>query len=336
MASFKSLLACYAFSPFATGRSVCNGSDDLVGVHAVVAYRNLQHSGLTRANHASILPFVTDSSIANLPIPIVTLTTDFGLDDWYVAAMKAVLLSHSPAARLVDVTHTIPPGDVIKGSITLERAIAAFPPTTIHLAVIDPAVGSDRRPLIVRIHQQLIVCPDNGLVTWAERRWGGSEAFEIIWKPPTQSSTFHGRDLFAPVAGMLASYRALLDLAKPIPNAILLDLHPATGHSGQIIHIDHFGNATSNIPTSSVPPGARIRIANLTLPLNRTYSDVASGQPLALIGSSDLLEIAMRDGSAADLLQLKIGSPISLAPDGAKDDSHGRKPVVDATPRQAP
>src|SRR6266478_1400531 len=107
---------------------------------------------LTRANHASIFTSVADSSIANLPIPIVTLTTDFGLDDWYVAAMKAVLLSHAPAARLVDVTHTIPPGDIVKGSITLERAIASFPPATIHLAVIDPTVGSDRRALIVRIH----------------------------------------------------------------------------------------------------------------------------------------------------------------------------------------
>src|SRR5882672_11489498 len=250
-------------------------------------------SCLTSANHASILPFVADSSIANLPIPIVTLTTDFGLDDWYVAAMKAVLLSYAPSVRLVDVTHSIPPGDIVKGSITLERAIASFPPTTIHLAVIDPSVGSDRRPLIVRIHQQLVVCPDNGLITWAWRRLGGGEAFQITWKPPASSNTFHGRDLFAPIAGMLASYRALLDLAKPISNPLLLDLSPSLGPEGQIIHIDHFGNATTNIQASAVSPNAQIRVANLTLPLRPTYSDVAPGQPLALIGSSDLLEIAI-------------------------------------------
>ncbi len=277
-----------------------------------------------------------DSSIANLPIPIVSLTTDFGLDDWYVAAMKAVLLSHAPAARLVDITHTIPPGDILKGSITLERALASLPPSTIHLAVIDPTVGSARRALVVRIHQQLIVCPDNGLITWATRRLGPFEAFQITWKPLATSQTFHGRDLFAPVAGMLASFRAILDLAKPISDPVLLDLNLSAGPEGQIIHIDHFGNATTNIPSSAVPPNAQIRVGDVTLPLRRTYSDVAPGQPLALIGSSDLLEIAVRDGSAADLFYLKVGNSISLAPDGAKDDSHGRKPVVSDAPKQAP
>jgi len=267
---------------------------------------------LTRADRPHILPFVADSSIANLPIPIVTLTTDFGLEDWYVAAMKAVLLSHAPAARLVDVTHTIPPGDIVKASITLERAVAAFPPATIHLAVIDSGVGSDRRALIVRIHQQLVICPDNGLITWAIRRLGPFEAFQITWKPSTTSQTFHGRDLFAPVAGMLASYRAILDLAKPIDAPVLLDLDLSTGPTGQIIHIDHFGNATTNISASAAPPSAMIRVANLTLPRLRTYSDVAPGQPLALIGSSDLLEVAVRNGSAAKSLSLRISDPITI------------------------
>lgn len=254
---------------------------------------------------------MSDSSIANLPI--VTLTTDFGLDDWYVAAMKAVLLSHAPPARLVDITHTIAPGDLIKGSITLERALASFPPSTIHLAVIDPTVGSDRRALIVRIHQQLIVCPDNGLITWATRRLGPFEAFQITWKPQPTSPTFHGRDLFAPVAGMLASFRAILDLGKPVADPVLLDLNISGGPTGQIIHIDHFGNATTNIPASSVPSGAQIRITNLTLPVRRTYSDVPPGQPLALIGSSDLLEIAVRDGSAATKLSLNITDTLAVA-----------------------
>lgn len=258
---------------------------------------------------------MADSSIANLPIPIVTLTTDFGLDDWYVAAMKAVLLSHASAARLVDVTHTIPPGDIVKGSITLERAVAAFPPATIHLAVIDPGVGSDRRALIVRIHQQLVICPDNGLITWAWRRHGPGEALQITWKPPTESHTFHGRDLFAPVAGMLASYRAILDLGKPIDAPVLLDLDLSTGPTGQIIHIDRFGNATTNIIALSLSPNAQVRIGELTLPLRRTYADVAPGQPLALIGSSDLLEIAVRDGSAAAELRITAGVAVSIKMD---------------------
>jgi len=253
---------------------------------------------------------VADSSIANLPI--VTLTTDFGLDDWYVAAMKAVLLSHTPAAQLVDVTHTIPAGDIIKGSITLERAIASFPPTTIQLAVVDPGVGSARRGLIVRINHQWVVCPDNGLITWAWKRCGGGEAYEITWKPPALSNTFHGRDVFAPVAGMLASFRAVLDLAKPIADPVLLNLQVSSGARGEIIHIDRFGNATTNIPAPSIPPNAQVQVGGLILSIDRTYRDVAPGQPLALIGSSGLLEIAVRDGSAAENHSLNISDALTV------------------------
>ncbi len=256
---------------------------------------------------------MADSSITNLPI--ITLTTDFGLDDWYVATLKAVLLSYVPASRPVDVTHTIPAGDVVKGSITLERALAAFPPATIHLAIIDPTVGSSRLPLIVQINQQLVVCPDNGLITWAWHRQGPGEAFQIIWKPPTSSQTFHGRDLFAPIAGMLASGRALLDLAKPLQAPVLLDLHPSSSPTGKIVHIDHFGNATTNILSTAIPRHASIQIRDQILPLHGTYSDVPSGSPVALIGSSDLLEIAVRDGSAASMLKLKAGDSVNILPE---------------------
>jgi S-adenosyl-L-methionine hydrolase (adenosine-forming) len=265
---------------------------------------------LTAFQSHPIFAAVAESSITSLPI--VTLTTDFGSDDWYVAAMKAVLLSHEPAIRLVDVTHTIPPGDVIKGSITLERAIDAFPPGTIHLAVIDPGVGSSRRALIVRIHQQLIICPDNGLITWAWRRKGAGEAHQITWQPPRMSQTFHGRDLFAPVAAMVASGKAVGQLSVPLNDPTLLDLHLATGSTGQIIHIDRFGNATTNIAASSIPLGAHIRFGQHELPLRSTYSDVAPAHPLALIGSSDLLQIAVRDGSASERFSLNVGKSVTL------------------------
>ncbi len=194
---------------------------------------------------------MADSSISNLPI--ITLTTDFGLDDWYVATLKAVLLSHAPAARLIDVTHTIPAGDIVK-----------------------------------------------------------AEAFQITWKSPSTSQTFHGRDLFSPIAGMLASGRALLDLAKPLQSPVLLDLYPSTGPTGKIIHIDHFGNATINILSSAVPSNAQIQIRDRKVTLKRTYSEVPSIQPLALIGSSDLLEIAVRDASAAQTLTLKVGDSVTI------------------------
>src|SRR5688500_2236601 len=145
--------------------------------------------------------------------PIVTLTTDFGTSDFYVAAMKAVLIRHCPEVRLIDVTHAVPRHDILCGSITLERAVSGFPEGTIHLAVVDPGVGTDRRLLVTRLNDQLIVCPDNGLITWPWHRLGPGEAFELTWRPAKSSETFHGRDVMAPVAGMLADGKALHTLA---------------------------------------------------------------------------------------------------------------------------
>src|SRR3954468_23737163 len=115
--------------------------------------------------------------------PIVTLTTDFGLSDYYVAAMKAVLIRYCRNVRLVDVTHQVPRHDILCGSITLERAVDGFPPGTVHLAVVDPGVGSDRRLLVARVNEQLIVAPDNGLITWPWRMHGGGAAHELTWRP---------------------------------------------------------------------------------------------------------------------------------------------------------
>jgi S-adenosylmethionine hydrolase len=265
---------------------------------------------LTRLYTGPIFPIVADSSITNLPI--ITLTTDFGLDDWYVAAMKAVLASNAPAARLIDVTHTIPPGDLVKGSITLERAISSCPPGTIHLAVVDPGVGSSRRPIIAAIADQLVVCPDNGLITWAWHCIGAGQIHEITWRSQKTSNTFHGRDLFAPVAAMLASGKSLATVAKPASDPILLPLEPATTGTGRIIHIDRFGNCTTNIRSSLVVPGATIQVRDHKLPLRRTYSDMPSGQFLALINSSDLLEIAVRDDSAANTMPLSVGDVVTV------------------------
>src|SRR6476659_3016602 len=124
--------------------------------------------------------------------PIITLTSDFGLADSYVAAMKAVLIRHCPQARLIDVTHYVPRHDILCGSITLERAVDGFPASTIHLAVVDPGVGTDRRILVTRVKEQTIVCSDNGRVTWAWRRHGGGRAHELTWRPARAPSyTFH-------------------------------------------------------------------------------------------------------------------------------------------------
>lgn len=249
--------------------------------------------------------------------PIVTLTTDFGLSDAYVAAMKAAILRHAPHAVLVDVTHNIPPQDVLCGSISLERAVDGFGLGTVHLAVVDPGVGTSRRILLVEIHGSTVVCPDNGLITWTWRRLGPGRVSELIWRPRNKiSDTFHGRDIMGPVAGMLASGKEPAELARPIDDPILLDVAPAPrpAKSGRIIHIDHFGNATTNIPRDSLGSTGKIavQIGRRKIGLKRTYVDAAPGCALALLGSSGLLEIAVRDGSAAKSLGLGIGDRVTL------------------------
>lgn len=250
--------------------------------------------------------------------PIITLTTDFRLSDYYVAAMKAVLVAHCPDARLIDVTHQVPRHDILCGSITLERAIDGFPPGTVHLAVVDPGVGTDRKILIVELNKQLVVCPDNGLITWPWQLHKSGQAYELIWRPTRSSTTFHGRDIMAPVAGKLAAGAKVESLATPLEKPILLDVTPSgrTDRRGKVIHVDAFGNATTNIAHEHlrgiVFKDVHIKGRKLGK-LRRTYWDVAPGKPLALVGSSGLLEIAVRDGDAAKELKLKVGDEVTLS-----------------------
>jgi hypothetical protein len=223
------------------------------------------------------------------PGPIVTLTTDFGITDSYVAEMKAVLLAQCPAARVVDVTHLIGPQDVLAASVTLERVLRIFPKGTIHIAVVDPGVGTERKLLLVAIKGQHVFCPDNGLITWSWRMHGGGQVWEITWRPRKSSATFHGRDIMAPVAARIAAGAELDDVARPIADPTMLDLEPVkeAQSCARIIHIDHFGNATTNMPHAVLRemPAVTVKVRNKTIgKLRRTYWDVPPGRPLALIG----------------------------------------------------
>lgn len=244
--------------------------------------------------------------------PIITLTTDFGSIDFYVAAMKAVLLRHCPEANLVDISHGIFRHDLRSASFTLERAVSSFEPGAVHLAVVDPGVGSDRRLLLADVNGSAVVCPDNGLITWTCRRHANVKVTELIWRPAKFSNTFHGRDIIAPAAGMIAAGMRRDTIAGGEIEPILLPMELSKTRDGEVIHIDHFGNATTNVPSSNVPANlAAVRLGNdRTIPFVRTYADVPHGEPLALIGSSDLLEIAVRDGSAAEALKLKVGDRV--------------------------
>ena len=244
--------------------------------------------------------------------PIVTLTTDFGDGDYYVGAMKGVILGIAPEAQLVDISHQIPPQDVLSAAFVLRHAACEFPPGTVHLAVVDPGVGTRRRPLAIQSNGHLWVGPDNGLFSFI-LDCADSRIHEIA-RPdlgrPDLSSTFHGRDLFAPLAAHLCRGLALADVGPPVADPVRLDesapCKSANRIAGHIIYIDGFGNLVSNIAAADIAPwgtALHIRLGDCVITeLCRTYEEGEPGEPLALIGSADLLEIAVNGGNAAHQL----------------------------------
>ena len=257
---------------------------------------------------------------------ILTLTTDFGRRDPYVAQLKGVLLTRCERIGIHDLSHEIAPHDVVEGALFLAAAVPTFPPGTVHLAVVDPGVGTPRGAVAAALGGQHVVCPDNGLLTLLARRIPIEEIRELanpaLWLEPL-SATFHARDLFAPAAAHLACGGALEDLGPSLDALVLLPLaeprFEASRLVGEVIHIDRFGNAITNITniaSSAIEGRGEIRVAaaRRRLRLHTTYGDVAAGEPLALFGGSGLLELAVRDGNAAELLGLKRGDPVTLEP----------------------
>ncbi len=241
--------------------------------------------------------------------PIITLTTDFGQGDYYVGAMKGVILGIAPEARLVDLSHQIPPQDVLAAAFVLRHAAGEFPLGTVHLAVVDPGVGTQRRPLALHSRGHLWVGPDNGLFSFV-LDGADSRVHEIARRDlgqPDRSTTFHGRDLFAPLAAHLCRGLALADIGPPVTDPVRLaesaPCKSAGRIAGHIVHIDRFGNLVSNIAAADLArwgSGLCIRLGDYVLAeLCRTYEDVEPGAPLALIGSAGLLEIAVNRGHAA-------------------------------------
>jgi len=236
---------------------------------------------------------------------IITLLTDFGGRDAYVGIMKGVALGICPAARLVDLTHEVPPQAVRLGALLLRSAVGYFPDGTVHLAVVDPGVGSARNPIAVVGERAALVGPDNGLLapaaaalgTYAVRRL----TCERLFRQPV-SSTFHGRDVFAPVAAHLAAGIAAEELGPELPALEPLDIpaarvEPGAVH-GEIIYVDHFGNLVSNIDAAVVrafrPQTVSVSIGETMMsPLAASYAAVPSGRPLALVGSWGLVEVAV-------------------------------------------
>ena len=258
-------------------------------------------------------------------LPLITLTTDFGLRDSYVAAMKGVILSMVPAARIVDITHDIPAQDVLAGAFVLAGAVPYFPPETIHVVVVDPGVGTDRRILATRLGEHTLLAPDNGVLTLIAQQLP-MEAMHVVrntrFVSAAASSTFHGRDIFAPVAAHLAGGLPLRELG-PRPDAYtLLEIpEPAQQEdgsiAGQVIYVDGFGNLVSNITAEQIEAAyGELDLVEITCagqrvgPLQGAYGFVDEGQPLAIINSSNRLEVAVNGGSASAQLQAGFGAEI--------------------------
>jgi S-adenosylmethionine hydrolase len=259
---------------------------------------------------------------------IVALLTDFGTADHYVAAMRGVILQINPKVTLVDVTHEIGSQDIYHAAFVLRQVLPYFPTETIFVAVVDPTVGTSRRILAARYSDRIVLAPDNGLLTLVHRDADLQEVRVVENRrlfATSLSASFHGRDIFAPVAGHLSRGLAL-DHVGPVADRIeVIELpkparNPDGSIDGQVNLVDRFGNLITNI---SVVDISTARAANrqfevklkdqLIGPIHVTYADVPPGSPLAMIGSSQMLEIAVNHGSAAHLLDARRGDRVRLS-----------------------
>lgn len=260
---------------------------------------------------------------------IVTLTSDFGIRDAYVAAMKGVMLSIDASLRLVDISHTIDAQDVMEGAFVLQNAAWNFPEGTVHLVVVDPGVGTGRNAIAAVVDGQTFVGADNGLFTLLNTTEGGhlpSRAVVLdkpdFWRVPDPSNTFHGRDVFAPVAAHIAAGRSLEEVGTPTSNIMklrwALPFADHQGLQGWVVQIDHFGNCITNITrgiyqASDARRKPKCYVGTSILEgLATTYDEAPAGEPVLLFGSSGHLEVAINRGNASKLLSIRKGDPINI------------------------
>jgi len=262
------------------------------------------------------------------PARIITLLTDFGLRDHYAASMKGIMLSLNPNLTFVDISHTIPPQDISSAAFVLGQAYPCFQAGTIHLAIVDPGVGTARKAIIVAAAAQVFVGPDNGIFTWIFEREESFTAYEITadhyFRKPI-SSTFHGRDIFAPVAGWISRDVPLQQMGPECPNPVRLKIPTLTRVRDALIQatvlaVDGFGNLITNLKPEDLPvyaaPGTRsckmlVSQREITS-FRKTFGEGAGGEIFVVPGSSGFLEIVMRNGSAAASLNAAAGALVGV------------------------
>jgi hypothetical protein len=259
-----------------------------------------------------------------MPSGIITLLTDFGTADAFVGVMKGIILGIDRQAQVVDLTHAIPPQQILPGALVLRSAVRFFPAGTVHVAVIDPGVGSARRPIVIETPHGFLVGPDNGVLSLAAAVLGSRqvrliENMEYVRQPVSQ--TFHGRDIFAPVAAHLSRGVAPDRLGRRIDSIVELTVpepHSSpSGVRGEVIYVDHFGNLFTNITADALAhfPVQRVSVSidgkPVAGPVN-AYAAVPEGAALAIVGSWGVVEIAVRCGSAAQTFAAGPGTPVTV------------------------
>jgi S-adenosylmethionine hydrolase len=249
----------------------------------------------------------------------ITLLTDFGTEDGFVGAIKGVLATLAPEALVEDISHRIPRGGVRKAALALERYWRRYPPGTVHLVVVDPGVGTERRGLSLRVDRRFFVGPDNGVFSRvlegaAEREVVELAASELL--PDASSDTFHGRDWFAPASALLATGTPLEALGNPIRDPVLLPSIPPTREGnlwiGQVVDVDRFGNLATNLPAEIARSSGEVGIGEVWVGFRKTYGVAAPGALLALVNSDGRVEVAVRDGSAAARLGVGVGDEVRV------------------------
>lgn len=252
---------------------------------------------------------------------VVTLLTDFGLRDYFVGAMKGVMLGLNPELEFVDISHLIPPQDVFAGAFTLSQTWSLFPARTVHLAVVDPGVGTARKAIAAIAGDHYFVAPDNGILTWIMDQ-PDFAAYEIsadhYFRKPV-SNTFHGRDVFAPVAGWISRGTPLGHLGPRLAEPVRLKVPVAKKVregliQGAILAVDQFGNLTTNLKPGDIPPSSKIILSGQReiTSFRRSYGEGEPGELFVIPGSAGYFEISLKNGSAAAQLDLKPGAPIGV------------------------
>jgi S-adenosyl-L-methionine hydrolase (adenosine-forming) len=262
-----------------------------------------------------------------MPQPLITLLTDFGTQDIYVGVMKGTIARIAPQTHIIDLTHEIPPQDIATARFQWLSAYPYFPPSTIHLAVVDPGVGSSRHPIALQMPSGYLVAPDNGVISGILTIEPPLAAVKLIhrqyWRTPNPSHTFHGRDIFAPIAAHLANGVSLLELGEAIDPASLVQIPipipqqlPDGNWQGVIQAIDHFGNLITNLRGDLVSGKTwSLHLGNRSFPGCQTYAEQTAGKAIALIGSEHWLEIAIVNGSAKLSLEVDIGEKCTILVD---------------------